>query len=248
MRRLLPLTGPDHIADLIDEAAGLAAHYAVPAGRHVRLNFVASADGAAEIGDLSGPLGSPADKAVFRTLRSLADVVLVGAGTARAENYGPVLLAGREPASRPPLAVVTRSANIAPDARFLTAAEGPRPIIITCAAATISDALRDQAEIILSGDDTVDLPAAITALAARGLPGVLCEGGPALFGDLGAAGLVDELCLTVSPLLAGPQPRRIIDGPRWDHIRALELSGILEQDGTLLLRYEVKNKAPTPSQ
>lgn len=247
MRRLLPLVGPDHVAQIIDEPAALTEQYTLPPGRHVRLNFVASADGAAEIGDLSGPLGSPADKAVFRTLRSLADVVLVGAGTARAENYGPVLLAGRAADTRPPLAVVTRTGNIPTTARFLTADDGPRPIVVTCAAATIAPQVRDRADLIISGDDTVDLTGALDEMSRRGLHQVLCEGGPALFGDLGVAGLVDELCLTVSPLLAGPQPRRIIDGPRWDHIRPLELRGMLEQDGTLLLRYQVMDSTPTPT-
>ena len=216
----------------------LAALYALPVGRSVRVNFVSSLDGAAEVDGRSGPLGGPADKLVFATLRSLCDVVLVGAGTARAENYGPVKIAGRSPALQPPLALVSRSLDVRPDARFFTEA-GPRPLIITSAAATAPDWLLAVADLIIAGQDNVDLPSALNQLADRGLAAVLCEGGPRLFAELALAGLVDELCLTLAPLLAGPDRKGILGGSPWQQPVPLTLRSAVEADGVFLLRYGV---------
>ena len=154
-------------------------------------------------------------------LRVLADVVLVGAGTARVEEYKPArrrpsLAALRE--GRPEtatIALVTRTLglNLA-SPLFTETPPDARTIVITCAA---SDAeLRAEAakvaDVIVAGEETVDLGAALDALADRGLGRVLCEGGPHLLGDLAAAGLLDELCLSLSPTLAGPGASRIIAG------------------------------------
>lgn len=223
----------------------LAALYAPPAGRQVRVNFVSSLDGAAEVDGRSGPLGGPADKLVFFTLRSLCDVVLVGAGTARAENYGPVKLVGRSPGDLPRLALVSRSLDLSPDARYFTE-PGPRPLIITSAAATVPDWLDGAAELIVAGQDQVDLASALDQLADRGLQRVLCEGGPRLFGDLAQAGLVDELCLTLAPLLAGPDRMGIIGGSRWSGSLTLTLRSAVEADDVLLLRYAVSRRVGSP--
>jgi riboflavin biosynthesis pyrimidine reductase len=216
----------------------LASLYAPPTGRSLRVNFVSSLDGAAELDGRSGPLGGPADKLVFFTLRSLCDVVLVGAGTARAENYGPVTIAGRSPDEQPPLALVSRSLDVRPDARFFTE-QGPRPLIITSASATAPDWLRDSADFIVAGEDQVDLRSALDQLADRGLQSVLCEGGPRLFADLAQADLVDELCLTLAPLLAGPERMGILEGPAWPHPIPLTLRSVVEAGDVLLLRYAV---------
>jgi riboflavin biosynthesis pyrimidine reductase len=199
---------------------------------------VSSLDGAAEVDGRSGPLGGPADKLLFATLRSLCDVVLVGAGTARAENYGPVKVAGRSPAEQPPLALVSRSLDLAADARFFTE-PGPRPLIVTTAKAAAPDWLRDSADLIVAGEDRVDLSFALDQLADRGLGTVLCEGGPRLFADLAQAGLVDELCLTLAPVLAGPGRKGILDGAPWSTSLPLTLRSAVEAQDILLLRYAV---------
>jgi riboflavin biosynthesis pyrimidine reductase len=226
---------------------GLASAYAYPRERWLRVNFVSSADGAAYIDGVSGGLSAPGDKQVFGILRVLADVVLVGAGTARVEEYKAArarpslaqLRAGRPAAA--PIALVTRTLglNLA-SPLFTETAPGARTIVITCAAS--DDGLRAEtakvADVIVAGDEAVDLPAARAALEDRGLPRVLCEGGPHLFGDLTAAGLVDELCLSLSPALAGPGAARIIDGTQLDAARPLALTQVLAaDDGFLFCRY-----------
>ena len=236
MRQLSP-SPPADTADQGD--VDLAAVYALPPGRHLRVNFISSVDGAAEVEGTSGALGGAADQRVFATLRRLADVVLVGAGTARAENYGPVTVTGRPAGQLPPLALVSRSLRLSPEARFFTE-PGPRPIVITCTAADPPGWLDDVADLVRAGDDEVDLAAALDELAGRGLEHVLCEGGPGLFADLCTAGLVDELCLTLAPVLAGPGRRGILSGPAWARPAALHLASVLEEDGVLLLRYTAR--------
>ena len=225
---------------------GLAEAYAYPRERWLRVNFVSSADGAAYVDGLSGGLSSPGDKQVFGILRVLTDVVLVGAGTARAEEYKPArrrpsLAALREgrPAA-PPIALVTRTLglNLA-SPLFTEAPPDARTIVITCA--TSDDDLRAEtakvADVIVAGEEAVDLAGAVDALRDRGLGRVLCEGGPHLFGDLAAAGLVDELCLSLSPTLAGPGASRIIAGTA-SGARPLALTQVLaEDDGFLFCRY-----------
>ena len=240
MRKIFPEAGGE--LDLF----GLAEAYAYPRERWLRANFVSSADGAAYVDGLSGGLSSPADKQVFGILRVLADVVLVGAGTARAEEYKaarqrPSLAPLRE--GRPaalPIAIVTRSLglNLA-SPLFTDAPEDARTIVVTCAASDTD--LRAEAakvaDVIVAGDEAVDLAAARAALEDRGLHRVLCEGGPRLFGDLAAAGLVDELCLSLSPTLAGPGAARIIGGPP-SPARPLTLTQVLAaDDGVLFCRY-----------
>ncbi len=220
--------------------ADLSALYAYPedlAGPFVRVNFVSSADGAVSVDGRSSELGSPADRRVFGLLRELADVVLVGAGTVRAEDYRGARRPTRGRDHPPPIAVVTGSADLDPAARLFTDTAVP-PIVLTHASAP-----RERRErLAAAGGDVVVLarltPAAVlTELAARGLHRVLCEGGPSLFGDLVAADAVDELCLTVAPLLAGGTAGRIARGPAGGPTRAMELVGVLHADGFLLLRY-----------
>src|SRR6516164_7542869 len=171
----------------------------------VRLNMIASIDGATAVAGRSGGLGGGADQALFAVLRSRADVVLVAAGTVRAEHYGP---------SKVPVAVISRSCRLDWDSPFFTAAIAP-PIVVTVADAPALDRKKaaEVADVIIAGDRDVDLAAALGALAERGFARVLAEGGPTLNGQLAAAGLLDELCLTVSPLLAGGDARRILAGP-----------------------------------
>lgn len=222
------------------DAAALAAHYAYPddlARPWVRVNFVASADGAAAVDGRSGGLGSHADRQVFGLLRELADVVLVGAGTVRAEDYRGARRATRGRDTPPPIAVVTGSADLDPGARLFTDTRVP-PVVLTLGSAPAER--RDR--LAGAGADVVVLddlrPAALLGeLGRRGLNRVLCEGGPSLFGDLIAADTVDELCLTVAPLLAGGTASRIARGPDGAPVRPLSLVGALESRGTLLLQY-----------
>jgi riboflavin biosynthesis pyrimidine reductase len=186
----------------------------------VRANMVSTLDGSATGGDgLSGSVSSPVDKATFGVLRGLADVVLVGAGTVRVEGYRtPVpkrAWADRRAASgqwpAPALAVVTRSGDL-PEGLF----DGAAPTyVVTTAAADLAPllAVAGPDHVIVAGDEEVDVDDAVRVLAGRGLGRVLLEGGPSLLGSAIAAGRVDELCLTWSPLLAGGHGPRIAIGP-----------------------------------
>jgi riboflavin biosynthesis pyrimidine reductase len=237
----------------LDDAA-LARLYAYPRARWLRANMVSSADGAGFLDGRSGGLSSAADRRLFGLLRALADVVLVGASTARTEGYGPAkrraalagLRAGRTPA--PPIAVVTRTLELDLTAPLFTAAPpDARTIVITCATspgAARAEAAR-VADVIVAGDLMVDLDEAMAALGGRGLGRVLCEGGPHLLGQMAAAGLLDELCLSVSPLLAGPGPFRITAGSPFP-AQPMTLAHVLEADGFLFCRYLAKGALSPP--
>jgi riboflavin biosynthesis pyrimidine reductase len=208
--------------------------------------MVTSADGAAYVDGRSTGLSSPDDKRIFGVLRALADVILVGAGTARAEEYRPAL---RRPSlaslregrpQTPPIALVTRSLglNLA-SSLFTGAPPDARTIVITCAA---SDAgLRAEtakvADVIVAGEESVDLAAALSELKARSMSRVLCEGGPHLLGDLAAAGLLNELCLSVGPTLAGPGASRVIAGQPLPASPMTLRHVLAGADGFLFLRY-----------
>ena len=226
VRRLFPVP-----SDEVD----LRTAYAVDAPRLVRANFVASADGSVSLQGKSGTLGNATDREIFQLLRALSDVVLVGAGTARVENYG----GAREVDGRtPPIAVVSRSLDLDPQSRLFTDTHVP-PIVLTCADAPADrrKQLDGIADVVVAGDADVDMRLAIDALAERGLHHVECEGGPHLLGWLVAAGLLDELCLTVAPVLAGGTAGRIVAGLDTQVGDSLRLLQVLEDDGYLFLRY-----------
>jgi len=239
-------------ADALD-TAGLLALYA-PADRTrpgIRVNFIESLDGSATVAGLSGALGSPADKAVFDVLRAVSDVVLVGAGTARAEGYGALTVGDdfvdwRRAAglsAHPAMALVSGRLDLDP-AGDLFAKAPTRPLVFTTASAPqdARDRLSEVATVIDAGDadGRVDPHAVRAALLERGLAQVLCEGGPSLFGDLIAADLVDEFCLTLSPTLEGGAGPRIASahgaaGPAAP--RGLELAHVLRSGSMLLTRW-----------
>jgi riboflavin biosynthesis pyrimidine reductase len=221
----------------------------LPNGRPaVRLNMIASVDGAAYLDDRSGALGGPADKALFATLRSLADVVLVGAATVRAERYGPARLddAARDRriawgiAPVPPIAVVSRRCRLDWEAPFFRDAV-ERPLVLTAASADEADRRRaaQVADVVVAGDTGVDLAAAVAVLGERGHSNVLAEGGPAIAAQLAGSEVLDEVCLTVSPLLTAGGARRIFDGEALAPPARLVLAGALEADGYLFLRYRL---------
>ena len=219
--------------------------YFIATGPHLRVNFVISLDGAVEIGGRSHPLGGPADRAAFMAQRAVADVILVGAGTARAENYGPVRLDPEVQARRerrgqsplPPMALVTASGEFDTDARVF---EDDQEVVVftTELAAARHPELARVADVVVSGLDAVDVGAVVSELQRRGQGRILCEGGPALTGTLLHGGLVDELCLTLSPTLAGFGHRRISDAWGVDPL-SLRLTTLMESDGMLITRYAV---------
>ncbi|HKS49325.1 MAG TPA: pyrimidine reductase family protein [Amycolatopsis sp.] len=236
----------------LDEATDddLERIYAYPTelnGSWVQVNFVSSADGAATVENRSEALSHPADKRIFLLGRDLADVVLVGAGTVRAEGYRGARTTDERRARRkrlglseiPPIAVVSATARLDPDSALFTDTRVP-PIIITTEhapeerVARLADA---GGEILTAGEQMVDLTAALAELARRGLRRVDCEGGPHLFGELIAENLVDQLCLTVAPLLAGAGADRIAVGRATSESRRLALASILHEDGFMMLRY-----------
>lgn len=224
--------------------------YAYPtklARPYVQVNFVASADGAATVSGRSRGLSSPADKKVFALGRDLADVVLVGAGTALTEGYRGVkhteLRASRRErlglTDVPPIAVVTGHGSVDPTSSLITDTAVP-PIVLTSEAAPAEwrKAVADAgADVVVAGEDRVVPAQAMDALADRGLLRVCCEGGPTLFADLIAADLVDQLCLTIAPLLTGAGAVRVADGLPAAGPIPLTLESALSDEGFLMLRY-----------
>lgn len=213
----------------------------------VQVNFVASADGAATVSGRSRGLSSPADKKVFALGRDLADVVLVGAGTALAEQYRGIRHTELRAARRkklglseiPPIAVVTGRGSVSPSSPLVTATSVPL-IVLTSESSPVAwrkEVADAGADVVVAGDERVDPGLALSALADRGLLRVCCEGGPTLFADLISDGLVDQLCLTVAPLLAGAGAVRIADGLPSAAPVGLVLASVLADEGFLMLRY-----------
>lgn len=215
----------------------------------VRANAIVSLDGGATTGGTSGGLGGPGDRRLFAVQREMADVVVVGAGTARAENYGGVRMSvaqrrrrqSRGQAEIPPIALVTRSGVVEHDLGVLTGSE-VRPLVMTCAAAAGDARSRvgSAAEVIdcsAADPDQVDLATLLRRLAERGLSRVLHEGGPSLLGAFIGEGLVDEMCLTSAPVLVGGGAVRIAGG-RADVLTAMRCAHVLTDGaGYLYTRY-----------
>jgi riboflavin biosynthesis pyrimidine reductase len=231
----------DEIHDVLDPYRSVGRP--ASAGRPwVVANMVCDLTGSTTIDGRVGALSSGADVELFRRLRSLADVVLVGAETVRRERYGPVRVedrdatAGRPP---PPIAVVSRSLDFDWTIPLFASDGAPRPIVITCTAASPSAVAvaEEHADLLVAGDASVDMAAAMRGLAERGAEVVVCEGGPHVLGELVAAGCLDELCLTVAPLMGGdPLPVAVL--PAGSGLHGFRLSQVAEDEGTLFLRYE----------
>lgn len=240
MRQLLPT--------LIDDVDPLAVYADLPmaTGRpSLRLNMIASIDGATAVDGLSGALGGPADLRIFRTLRSLADVILVAAGTARAETYGAVKLPEslsearlqRGQAPVPRLAVVSRRLGLDWNSPLFFAAS-EATLVVTVASAP-GDELRragEAGEVLIAGDNDVDMALALQRLGGLGAGTVLAEGGPTLNGQLAAANVIDELCLTIAPWIAAGDSKRIISGAALELPSRMTLVSLLEEDGVLFVR------------
>jgi riboflavin biosynthesis pyrimidine reductase len=225
VRVLIDPEGGPSGRDIDDDA--LAGLYAPRPRRWLRANMISSIDGAATgPSGLSGSLNNPADHRVFAMLRETADVVLVGAGTAEAERYGPVDV---------PIVVVTRRGRVPTGLRV---ADRGQVLLATCAAApglSGARALLGEDQVLVHGDRDVDLAAVIDELDSRGMSRVLCEGGPHLLGDLLTAGLMDEVCMTTAPLWVGGGAPRVVAGRVLGRPSSLHL--LLEDDGTLFARW-----------
>ncbi len=225
------LLHPD-VRDL--EAGDLLDLYDPGPGPHLRAGFVASVDGTIAVDGTSAALSSPADKAVFRALRAVADAIVVGAGTAREEGYGLVRYGetatawraahGRAPDAR--VVVVSRSGRLPPRLE-----QGPVLLAVPPEVARDLE-VADGVEVI----PTTDPPALLAALHARGLTRLLCEGGPGLLTTFLAAGVLDELCLTTAPKAVGPGPGLLGEVAPRD----LALVSLVHDDpGVLLARWRV---------
>ncbi|MER5970493.1 pyrimidine reductase family protein [Streptomyces sp. NPDC002055] len=259
MRRLLPptadATAPDRPEGRewsLDELADAYAYPAAPPDRPgrawLRGNMVSSVDGAAHHDGRSQPLSSKADMRIFGVLRGLADVVVAGAETVRQEGYRPArareafaarrAALGQAPA--PAIAVVTASLDL--DFTLPLFTEPAVPTLVLTGAAHHADraeaARAAGADVIIAGEgDGVEPAAAVRALAERGHTRLLTEGGPRLLGQFAAAGVLDELCLTLAPLLTVGAAPRIMDGPGIEEPERFDLTSVLEEDGYLFTRY-----------
>ena len=217
--------------------------------------MIASVDGAAYVDGHSAGLGGPADRTLFGILRSLADVIVVGATTVREEHYRPARLSpeltdrriGLGLGSYPPIAVLTRTCHLDWGTPLFTEAE-QRTVVITtetASAADRADAAR-VADVVLAGDAEVSMQAAVVALAERGFENALAEGGPRVLGQFVAAGLLDELCLTIAPYLVPGPEGRIVTAASSAPLVSLGLSHVLEADGGyLFLKYSRRTNLDT---
>jgi riboflavin biosynthesis pyrimidine reductase len=220
------VTSFGRLADLDDDA--LRAAYSPPRLPWLRLNFVATADGAATGGDGSSKsIATPPDQRVFKALRRQADVIIVGAGTIRDEGYRP---------NPKPLVVMTRSGDIPSS---LLGGDTSKVYVVTGShspgLAGARTVLGDR--VVVLGEEGPDPVAMRSTLVGLGFENLLCEGGPHLAADLLAAGVVDELCLTLVPSLVAGDAPRITVGEGIDV--PLTLHSLLEEDGTLLGRWLV---------
>lgn len=239
---------PGHDGVMDSEALALAYAYPhlSPGQIWVRANFISTLDGAAAGDDgRSGSINTGADREVFGLLRALSDMVLVGAGTARAEGYrratvrAPWLHLRRDRPAHPTTAVVSRSGDV-PAGLSQAREDSGEVLLVTCedagaAAIDLARAMLGEDNVIVAGGESVDLPATLDALARRGLRRILCEGGPHLMGDLTASGRLDELCLTIAPTLVGGDHPRITAGPAMAANLLPRL--LIESQGSILGRW-----------
>ncbi len=235
------------ILDHVDVRSVYRADVRTPIGDRpwVMCNMISSADGGIAVDGKSGGLGGDGDKAVFSALRSIPDVIIVASGTAIAEGYRAPQppddvqadRRARGQQSRPRLAIVTRSLSIDPGHTVFD--PDARPLIITTADSDESkrNELAAVADIVVAGDDDVDLLDALRQLGNGGAEVILLEGGPTLNGAFVDADLVDELCLSVAPFLLGGASPRIVDHSNVAELRDLRLERTLHDDGTLFHRY-----------
>lgn len=247
--------GPRDPADREWSLAEIAAAYAYPEPPPgeprpwLRANMVSTLDGAAQHDGKSQPISCATDMRIFGTLRALADVVVVGAETVRMEGYRPACVReefaeAREAAGQgpvPAIAVVSASLDLDYGLPLFTSPKVPTLILTGAAAAPdrVAAAEKAGARVVIAGDGVgVEPSRAVQALAELGHTRLLTEGGPRLLGQLVAAGVLDELCLTVSPMLTAGDAQRIAGGPAVAVPKRFELVSLLEESGFLFGRYK----------
>lgn len=234
----------------IDDALAPYAGVNRSAGRPwVMANMVGGLDGSAAVRGRVGALSGGADAELFRRMRALADIVVVGAETVRRERYGQVRLpeadrAARAAAGRPPVprvAIVTRSLDLDPAIGLFAEQDDPaaRPLVVTTVDADPArvDRLEPLADVVVAGEHRVDIADALGRLGAHGHRVVLCEGGPTLLGEVVEADLLDELCLTLSPVMGG-DPLPISTTPPGGRLARFRLAHAAAAGDVLFLRYE----------
>ena len=242
MRRLLPDPGETTLADqlaLLDFTA--QAHADRP---YTVTNFALTLDGRATIHGRSGPIGSDLDTALLVGLRLTADALMIGAGTMRAEGYGPPV---SDPAKRErrvaaglaadPLMVIVGSLDLPWEAPLFTEGQGKVLLFTHDDGEPPSTATEVEVQ---RHEGRVDLVAAMRHLReAHGVRALLSEGGPHLHAQLIEAGLVDELFITHAPKLAGGEGPGLVAGLA-ERVRPVSVEWLLEQDGELFGRYRVE--------
>jgi len=248
---LLPPGAPLTSEQLVEQLGLWERPASPPARPHVMLNMIATVDGRAAIGGRSGTISGAADRALFHALRTAADGVLVGAGTVRTEHYGRII--GDESRRRErvrrglsgePLAcIVSGRLVLGEDIPLLRAPEA-HVVLLTASPASLP-ATGARIDYIRASGPQLDLPAGLAELSERfGVASLLCEGGPHLAREMLGAGLLDELFLTVAPMLAGGEPSggealRILAGTELQPPASLALRSVFSHDSTLFLRYGV---------
>ena len=247
LRRLLPEPGE---LSAVEALEGVAFAERAPPGRpYLVLNMVATADGAATVAQRTAPISNAADRQLFHELRAQVDAVMVGAGTARIERYGPLVRdqqrrerrAAHGLAPDPLAVVVSRTLNLPPDLPLL-ADPHSRVVVITDHDAELPGCAADVSYLRPPPGQDLDLAVMLTRLRIEcGVRSVLCEGGPLLNASLLPAGVVDELFLAVAPVLAGNTGALSIVGraPLTEPV-GLGLSWLLESEGQLFARYVLR--------
>jgi riboflavin biosynthesis pyrimidine reductase len=253
-------------SDLDDTAlddAALATWYSYPADTTaltpwLRANFVSTLDGAVAGPDgRSGSINTAADRDAFALLRALCDVIVVGAGTARAEAYGAAWVSprwrdlraaggsGSRPAA-PAMAVVSQSGTLPTPMLQPDLADGAGTVVLVTSGACPRGALASARDalgsdnVVVAGDGAVDLPLALAELAGRYGGRLLCEGGARLLRQLVELELLDEMCLTTVPRLVGGVSGRLVSGADLDV--SLVPMALLEADGALLGRWVMADR------
>ncbi|MFJ4915722.1 pyrimidine reductase family protein [Streptomyces sp. NPDC088726] len=251
MRRLFPVTDLTAAEDRGEWSLdALADAYAYPDtdGPWLRANMVSTLDGAAQHDGRSQPISCASDMRIFGTLRGLADVVIAGAETVRLEGYRPARAreafaarrkaAGQGPA--PAVAVVSGSLDLDFSLPLFVSPLVPT-LVLTGADAPpdrIAAAREAGAEVVVAGEGArVDPTRAVRELARLGHRRLLTEGGPRLLGQFVAAGALDEMCLTLAPMLTAGDAQRIAGGPSVAVPERFALASVLEEAGFLFSRY-----------
>jgi riboflavin-specific deaminase-like protein len=240
VRRLLPDPGPITVEQQLD---GYRPWEEPRAERPlVAVNFAVTVDGRATIDGRSGPIGSDTDTAMLAGLRTRFDAVMIGAGTMRAERYGPLPNSPERRQERerlglspdPLMVIVSGRLDLPWDATLFT--DGGGEVVIFTASEADPPETATPVRVIRH-DKFVDIVEALRQLHAEfGIQALLCEGGPGLHNQLEGAGFVDDLFLTIAPKLAGGDAPRIIEGDL-PGVAELQLAWLLEEEGELFTRY-----------